>query len=155
MSTNGTKNLIPMSTRSKDEVKAIAAKGGQNSGKTRRAQKTISEMLKLWCEKPANEDDKARLQEIGLSEELTNKAMLIAPLLENAKGGDVKSIRLLYELIGEDKKREQEIKKLQAENELLKLEQEQLKAQMSRQESEQDVLDKLCETILKGATNGV
>lgn len=155
MSTNGIDNLIPQSTRTKEQQREIARKGGIASGKARAAKKTIADMLKTWCEKPASEEDKERLQAIGLTETMTNRAILLAPLLEKAKDGDNKSIRLLYEIMGEDQKRQQEIKKLQAENELLRLQIEQAEAIASNRTSETDALATLCDLIEKGAQDGI
>lgn len=155
MSSNGIDNLIPTTTRSKEEARELGRLGGIASGKARREKKTIAQMLKTWCDKAASDEDKERLLAIGLTEDLTNRAILLAPLLEKAKDGDSKSIRLLYELMGEDQKREQEIKKLKAENELLKLEQQRYKAEISATTSETDALAKLCELITKGAQDGV
>jgi hypothetical protein len=45
MPRNGTKNLKPMNTRSKEEVRKIASKGGKNSGESRRKRKTLREEL--------------------------------------------------------------------------------------------------------------
>ena len=52
MAADGTENLIPMSERSKDEVKKIAAKGGVNSGKTRRKRKAMREQAELLLSMP-------------------------------------------------------------------------------------------------------
>lgn len=45
MPRNGTKNLKPMNTRSKEEQKKIASKGGKASGEARRRRKTLREEL--------------------------------------------------------------------------------------------------------------
>lgn len=50
MPRDGTKNLIPMNKRSKEEVKAIQRKGGINSGKSRREKKTLKEILEMMLE---------------------------------------------------------------------------------------------------------
>lgn len=45
------KDLIPMSQRSKDEVKEIARKGGLNSGKARRNKALLKDCLQILMEK--------------------------------------------------------------------------------------------------------
>lgn len=156
MSTNGIDNLIPLATRTTEERRELARKAGVASGQARARKKTLSKMLETWSTKEASDEDRARLQALGLdADDLINKATILVPLIENAKAGDVKSIRLLYELMGEDEKRQAEIRKLQAENKLLKLEQEQMKASMGAKETEAQALARTVDAILKGATGGV
>ena len=45
MPRNGTKNLKPLNTRSKEEQKKIRSAGGKKSGEVRRARKTLREEL--------------------------------------------------------------------------------------------------------------
>ena len=45
------KDLIPMSQRSKEEVKAIASKGGVNSGKARRNKAMLKDCINILLEK--------------------------------------------------------------------------------------------------------
>jgi len=45
MPRNGTKNLKPQNTRTKEEQKKIASMGGKKSGENRRARKTLREEL--------------------------------------------------------------------------------------------------------------
>lgn len=45
MPRDGTKNLIPVNRRSKDEQKKIQSNGGKKSGESRRARKTLREEL--------------------------------------------------------------------------------------------------------------
>lgn len=47
------KDLIPMNMRSKDEVKAIASKGGVNSGKSRRNKALLKDCINILMEKKA------------------------------------------------------------------------------------------------------
>ncbi|MCI2061658.1 MAG: hypothetical protein LKJ83_02670 [Eubacteriaceae bacterium] len=49
---NGTDNLIPMSKRSKEEVRAIGKKGGIQSGVSRREKKKLRDELELLLENP-------------------------------------------------------------------------------------------------------
>lgn len=45
------KDLIPLNMRSKDEVKAIASKGGINSGKSRRNKALLKDCINILMEK--------------------------------------------------------------------------------------------------------
>ena len=49
MAVPGQENLIPMSERSKEEVREIATKGGINSGKVRKEKATITTTFIYLC----------------------------------------------------------------------------------------------------------
>ena len=51
-------NLIPMSERSKNEVRELARKGGIASGESRRRKKTLKEQFDLLLSLPVKEDGK-------------------------------------------------------------------------------------------------
>ena len=51
-------NLIPMSERSKNEVRELARKGGIASGEARRRKKTLKEQFDLLLSLPVKEDGK-------------------------------------------------------------------------------------------------
>lgn len=102
-------------------------KAQEKSAESRRIKRTFADILKIWAEKDANLDDQMALKVAGISEDMTNKATMVLPLLENIKKGDTKSMQMAIELLGEDRKKELEIKRLTEEIEKLKLEQEQLK----------------------------
>lgn len=86
----GHENLIPMSERSKEEVRKIASKGGINSGKTRRKQKNMKEALNLLLglevSSPAVRD---KMKKLGLEDdELTNEMALMVAMMNKAMQGD-------------------------------------------------------------------
>ena len=83
--------------------------------------------MRLWAERGVSEKDKQALRNLGLIEEDYNKTLLIAPIIKNISKGDIKSIQLAIELLGEDEEKNLKIKKLEQEIEKLKLEQDQLK----------------------------
>ena len=95
-------------------------KGGKRSAEVRRQKKTIADYLKNWADKEVDERSRKALEAAGLDEEATNKTLLVLPLLKKANGGDIKALQLIIDLLGEDNKKDLEIKKLQAEIELLK-----------------------------------
>ena len=120
-------NLIPNSQRSPSEVRANSSKGGIKSGQARRQKKTVAEYLRKWADSEVSEKDKKVLQALGLSEEATNRTLLVIPLIKKASGGDMKAMQMVIELLGEDKKKDLEIKKLTQEIELLKAETQKLR----------------------------
>lgn len=104
-----------------------AKKGGIRSGQVRKQKKTVAEYLKKWADSEVSEKDKKVLQALGLSEEATNRTLLVIPLIKKASSGDMKAMQMVIELLGEDKKKELEIKKLRREIELLKAETQKLR----------------------------
>lgn len=104
-----------------------AKKGGIKSGQVRKQKKTVAEYLKKWADSEVSEKDKKVLQALGLSEEATNRTLLVIPLIKKASGGDMKAMQMVIELLGEDKKKDLEIKKLTQEIELLKAETQKLR----------------------------
>ena len=104
-----------------------AKKGGIRSGQVRRQKKTVAEYLRKWADSEVSEKDKKVLQALGLSEEATNRTLLVVPLIQKASKGDTKALQMALELLGEDKKKELEIKKLRREIELLKAETQKLR----------------------------
>lgn len=107
-----------------------AKKGGIKSGQVRKQKKTVAEYLKKWADSEVSEKDKKVLQALGLSEEATNRTLLVIPLIKKASGGDMKAMQMVIELLGEDKKKDLEIKKLQHEIELLQAETQKLRMQV-------------------------
>lgn len=84
-------NLIPMSERSKDEVRAIGKKGGINSGKARRERKALKEELLLLLSK-GNTQEKISLA-----------------LIQQALEGNTKAFEVIRDTIGEKPKEEIEV----------------------------------------------
>ena len=120
-------NLIPNSARTPSERRANATKAGIASGKARRQKKTVAEYLRKWADGEVSEKNKKALEALGLSEEATNRTLLVVPLIQKASKGDTKALQMVLELLGEDKKKELEIKKLRREIELLKAETQKLR----------------------------
>ena len=104
-----------------------AKKGGIRSGQVRKQKKTVAEYLRKWADGEVSEKDKKELEALGLSEEATNRTLLVVPLIKKASSGDTKALQMALELLGEDKKKELEIKKLRHEIELLKAETQKLR----------------------------
>ena len=104
-----------------------AKKGGIKSGQVRKQKKTVAEYLQKWADSEVSEKNKKALEALGLSEEATNRTLLVVPLIQKASKGDTKALQMALELLGEDKKKELEIKKLRREIELLKAETQKLR----------------------------
>ena len=133
-------NLIPNSARTPNERRANATKAGIASGKARRQRKTVAEYLKKWADSEVIEEKNINaLQALGLSEEATNRTLLVIPLIKKASSGDMKAMQMVIELLGEDKKKDLEIKKLTQEIELLKAETQKLRMQVGDDREVEDL----------------
>ena len=117
----------------------MAAKNGSKGGKARAAKKTVADYLKKWADSEVGEKDKKALQALGLSEEATNRTLLVIPLINKASKGDTKALQMILELLGEDKKKDLEIKKLTQEIELLKAETQKLRMQVGDDREVEDL----------------
>lgn len=93
MATKGQENLIPMSERSKDEVRQIASKGGVNSGIARRQKATMKETLKQMLEEVADIE--------GNDNKLTYRQLATLGLIKGSIQGKADNYKTILEAIGE------------------------------------------------------
>ena len=94
---DGTKNLKPMSQRSKDEVKKIARKGGINSGKTRRKKADLKKAFEtLLALDVTDEKIKKQLEEMGMTG--NNEALLAFATFQQAVKGNQKATENIIKL---------------------------------------------------------
>lgn len=94
-------NLIPFSERTESEQREIRSKGGKQSAKNRREQKTYREMAKAMLS--ATVEDKKILDELkayGLSE-TDVKAYTLLGMIKASGNGSHHAFDRLMELIGE------------------------------------------------------
>ena len=117
----------------------VAAANGAKGGRAKAQKKTVAEYLRKWADSEVSEKDKKVLQALGLSEEATNRTLLVIPLIKKASGGDTKAMQMVLELLGEDKKKDLEIKKLTQEIELLKAETQKLRMQVGDDRDVEDL----------------
>lgn len=145
-----TENLKPFQkgTISSEVAKANGSKGG----KAKAAKKTVAEYLKLWADKEVDEKNKKALQALGLDEEATNRTLLVLPLIKKANGGDIKALQMIIDLLGEDKKKDLEIKKLKEEIKLLKAETQKISSQFGDDREIED-LQGLADMLKKDEEN--
>lgn len=100
------KNLIPNSERTPSELREITSKGGKKSGESRRRKKTMKQVMEMLLQMPANTPaDWQLLSDLGvdidsLDVDTVNNILIVnAALLQNAKLGDVASIKELRSII--------------------------------------------------------
>lgn len=97
MPRDGTKNLKPMSERSKDEVREIARKGGINSGKTRRKKADLKKAFEtLLALDVTDEKIKKQLEEMGMAG--NNEALLAFATFQQAVKGNQKATENIIKL---------------------------------------------------------
>lgn len=117
----------------------VAAANGAKGGRAKAAKKTVADYLKKWADSEVGEKEKKTLQALGLGEEATNRTLLVIPLIKKASSGDMKAMQMVIELLGEDKKKDLEIKKLTQEIELLKAETQKLRMQVGDDREVEDL----------------
>lgn len=100
-------------------------KGGIASGKSKRQKKLFKQLMNSYLE--SEESDIDNWNELSMAgfdpEDITNKAVIIKRLVDQAKKGDVQAVKLVMSIIGEDiqhdeltlKRQEHKLKEKQAE----------------------------------------
>ena len=104
MPRDGTKNLIPMSERTEEEVKELQKRGGVNSGKARRRKKTMRESMAILLEAPVTPNIEASLKKRGYKGpklETMQDALDAAIMIQGTMKGDVKAFNAIMDLMGE------------------------------------------------------
>lgn len=102
MSSGRRENLIPVTERTKEEARELSRKGGINSGKARRAQKSLKEMANYILSCPLNEQGLDRLKKLGCEVDEKNPTMLTAMIMgqvQSAINGNTKSAEFITNLI--------------------------------------------------------
>ena len=105
-------NLIPMDQRSKSEARELGREGGRASGEARRRKKSLREAAELYLSLPVS-DKRAwnKLAKDGVApEDVDNQMAIIAGLSIKAAKGDAKAAKVLFDLIGDQSKTEDEVK---------------------------------------------
>lgn len=106
------KNIIPNSERTAEERREIAAAGGRASGEARRRKKSLREAAELYLSLPVS-DKRAwnKLAKDGVApEDVDNQMAIIAGLSIKAAKGDAKAAKVLFDLIGDQSREEDEVK---------------------------------------------
>ena len=93
MAVKGQENLIPMSERSKEEVREIASRGGVNSGLVRKEKATMKKTLEMLV------DEIAKIE--GNEDKLTYKQLAALGLIKGAIDGKADNYKTMLEVLGE------------------------------------------------------
>lgn len=104
------RNLIPV--RSTEEARERGRNGGRASGEARRRKKSLREAAELYLSLPVS-DKRAwnKLAKDGVApEDVDNQMAIIAGLTIKAAKGDAKAAKVLFDLIGDQSREEDEAK---------------------------------------------
>ena len=104
------RNLIPV--RSTEEARERGRNGGRASGESRRRKKSLREAAELYLSLPVS-DKRAwnKLARDGVEpEDVDNQMAIIAGLTIKAVKGDAKAAKLLFELVGDQRGEDDEVK---------------------------------------------
>ena len=97
MPRDGTKNLKPMSERSKDEAKKLGAKGGKASGKARRKKADLKKAFEtLLTLDVTDKNIKKQLEDMGMDG--SNEALLAFATFQQAVKGNQKATENIIKL---------------------------------------------------------
>ena len=103
------RNLIPV--RSTEEARERGRNGGRASGEARRRKKSLREAAELYLSLPVS-DKRAwnKLAKDGVDpEDVDNQMAIIAGLSIKAAKGDAKAAKVLFDLIGDQSREEDEV----------------------------------------------
>ena len=109
------KNLVPhqfTSDQSREEAARNGKLGGRASGVSRRRKRSLREAAELYLSLPVS-DKRAwnKLAKDGVDpEDMDNQMAIIAGLSIKAAKGDAKAAKVLFDLIGDQSREEDEVK---------------------------------------------
>ena len=104
------RNLIPV--RSTEEARERGRNGGRASGEARRRKKSLREAAELYLSLPVS-DKRAwnkLAKDVVAPEDVDNQMAIIAGLSIKAAKGDAKAAKVLFDLIGDQSREEDEVK---------------------------------------------
>ena len=99
----GEENLIPMSERSKEEVRELGRKGGIASGETRKKKKLFKEQIELLLSLPLKDKKTIKqLESLGVdADNIDNQMAMVISMWMKALKGDVNAFNTLRDTAGE------------------------------------------------------
>lgn len=110
MKKHNTDNLNPV--KSKAEARERGRKGGIASGEARRRKRTIKETALLIANTKINDKDAEKLKPLGIGRGATYHEVLVATLYQKAQRGDMKAMKMWFEIVGEDPRLKNDTSKL-------------------------------------------
>ena len=108
----GYKNLVPVTERSKEEARAISAKGGKASGESRRQRKAAKEIAQAILSATMRDDqidDVLDGAKSLLGEDKSAYAVLIAKMVQEGLSGNVNAFTAVRDTAGDKPTDKQEV----------------------------------------------
>lgn len=133
-------------SRSTDEVREIARKGGINSGATRRKKRTMKSGAKMLMDMPASKAITQKMKMLGIDEDdATYQMGVLVAMLQQALDGNVKAAQFFREMIGEDPKTEMQKKEFKLKQDEFKLKQQ----EADRAAADAEAVSSLADIVLE------
>lgn len=98
-------NLIPFTAMTESEQRAIASKGGKASAKARQERKTVQNMLTKYFDSKISDDKQLKklADKIGIEgDESVKYLYTVVCAMNTLKKGELKDLKLIMELLGEN-----------------------------------------------------
>lgn len=139
-------------SRSTEEVREIARKGGIASGATRRKKRTMKSAAKMLMDMPASKAIAKKMKLLGIAEEDTTYQMaVIVAMVQEAAAGSVPAATFLRDVMGENPQTELRKQELKQRKEEFKHKQEvEAAAAAAAQEQSGSLVDAILEAYEKG-----
>ena len=107
-------NLRSLKDLSKEQRKAIAVKGGKASAKAKQEKAKLKECFNILANLDLNKEEQEQLKRVGISSDNLSNNMLIAfNVMQKAKEGDSKALKVYLEMTDQDIELELKRKDLQ------------------------------------------
>ncbi len=110
----GTKNLIPMNKRTKEEQKEITTMGGKASGKARKRKKNLKQCFKTLKDLEPSEQEKEEISNVlgvPIDEIDSNEMVLAVSVYNQARKGNIKAFETFNQMVyGADATTKEELK---------------------------------------------
>lgn len=95
-------NLIPVSSRTSEELREMTRKGGLASVKARREKKKLREMVEIFGSLKVDKRNSKLMEDLGIDEEYHTRFMQgVVSLFSKANKGDVAAFNAIRDIIGE------------------------------------------------------
>ena len=95
-------NLIPVSSRTSEELREMTRKGGLASVKARREKKKLREMVEIFGSLKVDKKNSRLMEDLGIDEEYHTRFMQsVVSLFSKANKGDVAAFNAIRDIIGE------------------------------------------------------
>ena len=95
-------NLIPVSSRTSEELREMTRKGGLASVKARREKKKLREMVEIFGSLKVDKKNSRLMEDLGIDKEYHTRFMQgVVSLFSKANKGDVAAFNAIRDIIGE------------------------------------------------------